>query len=64
MDDSINTPDNVENEDKEKVTAEQPEGTQEAKDSKTVSKDARMWAMFCHLAGLCGYILPVVGNTS
>lgn len=27
-----------------------------------VGKDARMWAMFCHLAGLAGYIMPVVGN--
>ena len=27
-----------------------------------VSKDARMWGMFCHLAGLAGYIMPVVGN--
>jgi uncharacterized Tic20 family protein len=25
-----------------------------------LSKDARMWAMFCHLAGLAGYIVPVV----
>jgi uncharacterized Tic20 family protein len=24
--------------------------------------DARMWGMFCHLAGLFGYIFPVVGN--
>jgi len=36
----------------EPVTAEQPE----------ISKDARMWAMFCHLAGLAGYVMPVVGN--
>jgi len=27
-----------------------------------VSKDARTWAMFCHLAGLCGFVLPFVGN--
>jgi uncharacterized Tic20 family protein len=24
-------------------------------------KDARMWAMFCHLAGLGGLIVPIVG---
>jgi uncharacterized Tic20 family protein len=24
------------------------------------SKDARMWAMFCHLAGLAGYVIPVI----
>ena len=27
-----------------------------------IGKDARMWAMFCHLAGLGGYVMPVVGN--
>jgi uncharacterized Tic20 family protein len=29
-----------------------------------ISKDARMWAMFCHLAGLAGLspILPVIGS--
>jgi uncharacterized Tic20 family protein len=26
------------------------------------SKDARMWAMICHLAGLAGIVIPVVGN--
>jgi uncharacterized Tic20 family protein len=25
-----------------------------------LSKDARMWAMFCHLAGLAGFVIPVV----
>ena len=25
-----------------------------------ISKDARMWAMLCHLAGLAGYVVPVV----
>jgi len=25
-----------------------------------LSKDARMWAMFCHLAGLAGYVVPIV----
>ena len=34
------------------VSTEQPE----------ISKDARMWAMFCHLAGLAGCVIPVVGN--
>ena len=34
------------------VSAEQPE----------IDKDARMWAMFCHLAGLAGCVIPVVGN--
>lgn len=30
--------------------------------SKEINKDARMWAMFCHLAGLAGLPLPVIGN--
>ena len=25
-----------------------------------ISKDARMWAMFCHLAGLAGFVIPVI----
>ncbi|MHC4104132.1 MAG: DUF4870 domain-containing protein [Planctomycetota bacterium] len=31
---------------------------------KEINKDARMWAMFCHLAGLCALlpIVPVVGG--
>ena len=37
---------------KEPVGAEQPE----------IIKDARMWAMFCHLAGLAGYVMPAIGN--
>lgn len=27
-----------------------------------ISKDARTWAMFCHLAGLAGCVLPLAGN--
>ena len=27
----------------------------------SISKDARMWAMFCHLAGLAGFVLPAIG---
>ena len=42
--------------------AEKTGGTNQAKTSEEVSKDARMWAMFCHLAGLCAFILPAVGN--
>lgn len=25
-----------------------------------VSKDARTWAMFCHLAGLAGFVIPII----
>ena len=52
MDDNVNAANNMENENKEEVAAG------EAKDSGAISKDARMWGMFCHLAGLCGYIIP------
>jgi len=30
--------------------------------SKEINKDARQWAMFCHLAGLAGLLIPVIGN--
>ncbi len=40
------------NQAEQKVEAEQPE----------ITRDARMWAMFCHLAGLAGFLMPVVGN--
>ncbi len=40
------------NQAEQKVEAEQPE----------ITKDVRMWAMFCHLAGLAGFLMPVVGN--
>jgi uncharacterized Tic20 family protein len=47
------------------IGAQQPESTgqpvnvQPTETSKEVNKDARMWAMFCHLVGLAA-ILPVV----
>jgi uncharacterized Tic20 family protein len=28
--------------------------------SKEIDKDARMWAMFCHLSGLAGFVVPVI----
>lgn len=28
--------------------------------SKEINKDARMWAMFCHLAGLAGFVVPII----
>ncbi len=45
----------------QKTSAEQPETVQESPGSKEVNKDARMWAMICHLAGLAGLVVPVVG---
>ena len=41
---------------------EQPQNTQEGQTGEQVAKEARMWAMFCHLAGLAGLVVPVVGN--
>jgi uncharacterized Tic20 family protein len=50
---------------------QEPENTETAADqnvspepepAQPISKDARMWAMFCHLAGLCNFILPAIGN--
>lgn len=37
---------------KQKAKAKPPE----------IPQEARMWAMFCHLAGLAGLIIPAVGN--
>ena len=45
----------------ESVSAEQPETVQESPGSKEVNKDARMWAMICHLSALAGLVVPVVG---
>ena len=43
---------------------EQPASFQAERVSKEVNKDARMWAMFCHLSGLAALlpILPVIGG--
>ncbi len=38
------------------------EAVEQAQGGAEVTKEARTWAMFCHLAGLCGFILPFVGN--
>jgi hypothetical protein len=45
----------------QEVSAEQPGPVQEGPGSKEVNKDARMWAMICHLSGLAGLVVPVVG---
>ncbi len=52
-------------------TSEQPVGPDKADNVQTswvtgeIGKDARTWAMFCHLAGLAGLspILPILGST-
>ena len=38
----------------------QTKSIQEGQTGEEVSKDARMWAMFCHLAGLAGFVVPVI----
>ena len=43
------------------ASAVPPANVQPTEVSKEVNKDARMWAMFCHLAGLAGLVVPVVG---
>ncbi len=45
----------------EEVSAEQPKAVQEGPGSKEVNKDARLWAMICHLSALAGLVVPVVG---
>ena len=39
---------------------EAPANVQPEQASEEVNKDARMWAMFCHLAGLAGLVIPVI----
>ncbi len=42
------------------ASPQQPVNAQPTEPSKEVNKDARMWAMFCHLAGLAGFVVPVI----
>jgi hypothetical protein len=39
-----------------------PEPSQSSPEPGSPSSDERMWAMLCHLGGLGGYVIPVVGN--
>lgn len=47
---------------KQEVCNEKAGKVNESPGSKEVNKDARMWAMICHLSGLAGIILPASGN--
>jgi len=51
-------------EENEKTTkpSEQPQAVQGEKAGEEIGKDARMWAMICHLAGLAGIVIPIIGN--
>ena len=66
MEENVETPKPAESPDNARPTgqaaAEQPETGQPAETGAEISKDARMWAMFCHLAGLALFILPAIGN--
>ena len=42
------------------ASADEVAGVQEDKANEELSKDTRMWAMFCHLAGLAGFVIPVI----
>jgi hypothetical protein len=44
------------------VVAGQPVDVQPGQMSKEANKDARMWSMICHLAGLAGLVVPIVGS--
>ena len=49
------------NQAEQNVNAEQPETVQQGEVSKEVSKDARMWAMLCHLLAIfTGFIAPLI----
>jgi len=45
-----------------KANADTSEDVEQGQVSAEVNKEACMWAMFCHLAGLCVFVVPFVGN--
>ena len=45
-----------------KAPGDTSEDVEQGQVSAEVNKEACMWAMFCHLAGLCAFVLPFVGN--
>lgn len=48
----------------QQAEAKEPEVVEKEKTGKEVNKDARMWAMICHLGGLGGLIpvVPIIGS--
>ena len=46
----------------QQVCNKQAGASHDSPGSKEINKDARMWAMVCHLAGLGGMLLPGTGN--
>ena len=45
-----------------KAPGDTSEDAEQGQVSAEVNKEACMWAMFCHLAGLCVFVVPFVGN--
>jgi uncharacterized Tic20 family protein len=45
----------------QEVSAKPSQTVQDSPGSKETNKDARMWAMFSHLAALAGIVVPVIG---
>jgi len=50
------------NQSAENTTGEQRTDIEQNQAAAEINRDARMWAMFCHLAGLAGYLIPAIGN--
>ena len=48
--------------DTQQPTPEAAEQAQPTQVSTDIPKDARTWAMFCHLASLAGFVLPAIGS--
>jgi len=48
----------------QEASFERPQAVQDSPGSKEINKDARMWGMICHLAGLGGLIpiVPIIGS--
>ena len=42
----------------EQSASAEPAEVKSTEESPAPSKDARMWAMFCHLGGLAGFVFP------
>jgi len=57
------TPQDAEPNASQESAAEGPQvgGSQPDETGRESNRDARMWAMFCHLSGLAGLIIPAVG---
>ena len=67
MEQNQGTPENVQQNQgqafvEQEVCNKQDRTTNGSPGSKEINKDARMWSMICHLAGLSGILVPAAGN--